>query len=387
MRCDIIIPVWNQLEYTKACVEHIVKNTRFRYRLIVIDNGSGAETKAYLEGLKGDSCIEYELIRNDENLGFVKAVNQGLSRSTGEYVCVMNNDTLPAPGWLERMIDFADTHPMAGLINPQQSGHGDMTLEEYASLLEKRKGAYMEMNQCQGFCMLMKREVLDTVGLLDEAFGIGGYDDTDYSMRAYRAGYLSVAIKDSYVYHRLHGSFDVSGDRESWVRKNRALYYAKWGRHLRVGIRVSQDEATDEEFERVLLFAYGLARELSWVHLWFNIPKGGAPLEERAAQVLEKNGLAPHQNIRVDRFELPAAVFDAALAAKLIERMRARMRDKRFDGLVMRPGEAHAPLVLAARLTGAAIVRFKAGRDAAGCLEEGKAAARAIREKANVRTV
>ena len=72
----------------------------------------------------------------------------------------------------------------------------------------------MEMNQCQGFCMLIKREVIERIGYLDERFGIGGFDDTDYSMRAYRAGYKSVSVYSSYVYHKEHKSFDKIGKRK-----------------------------------------------------------------------------------------------------------------------------------------------------------------------------
>ena len=221
MSCDIIIPIWNQLEFTRDCIDSVIRNTNYPYRIILVDNASDDETRLYLEGLrfKGQGP-EIILIRNDVNAGFVKAVNQGLKISDAEYVCVLNNDTVAAPGWIRRMIDFAEAHNDVGLINPQCDGHGAMAIDEYAKSLERNKGIYMEMNQCQGFAMLVKREVIKKIGYLDEAFGIGGFDDTDYSMRAHKAGYRSVAIYDAYVYHRLHASFDKAGDREEWVRRN-----------------------------------------------------------------------------------------------------------------------------------------------------------------------
>ena len=76
MTCDIVIAVWNLKRYTKNCVESIIKNTDYPYRLILVDNGSLPETRDYLESLKLDQRLkdhDYTLIRNEENLGATKA--------------------------------------------------------------------------------------------------------------------------------------------------------------------------------------------------------------------------------------------------------------------------------------------------------------------------
>ncbi len=334
MECDIIIPVWNQLEFTRDCIENLIKNTRIPYTLIVIDNASDDDTKRYLEGLKTRGSLRVELIRNEVNAGFIKAVNQGLRISHAAFVCILNNDTIPAPGWLERMIEFAATHRDVGLVNPQCSGHGDMPIDMYAKKLEDSRGAYMEMNQCQGFCMLVKREVIAMVGYLDESFGIGGFDDTDYSMRAYLAGYKCVAIKDAYVYHRLHGSFDRAGDREAWVERNQKIYYEKWGKHLRAGIAVSLRAPDDEALAHLATFSYGLAREWSWVHIWLNCRADQDEMQKAFEGSFDRYNLPPHQNIRVEYFNLPQPAFDLVVSGKLLERIRPRMKEKRFDMLV-----------------------------------------------------
>ena len=74
MKCDIIIPIWNQVESTKECIEYLINNTSFPYSLILVDNGSDRKTKEYLETLRDRAT----LIRNEKNEGFVKAINQGL---------------------------------------------------------------------------------------------------------------------------------------------------------------------------------------------------------------------------------------------------------------------------------------------------------------------
>ncbi|MFA5147126.1 MAG: glycosyltransferase family 2 protein [Candidatus Omnitrophota bacterium] len=333
MRCDIIIPIWGQLDLTRECIERIFDTTRYPYRLILIDNASEDDTKKYLEGLRRERP-DIVLVRNEHNLGFVKAVNQGLRLSDGQYVCVLNNDTIPATGWLESMAAFAQTHGDVGLINPQCDGHMDKTIELHAEELRSHRGEYMEMNQCQGFCMLIKREVIEKIGYLDESFGIGGFDDTDYSMRAHMAGYRSVSIKDAYVYHRLHGSFNKSGDREEWVRRNQKIYYDKWGKHKRIAVAAGIDPSDAGSVTNLVMFAYGLAREWSWVHIWLNTRRGKGKAVEAIARSCADNKLPPHQNIRIDHLDLPETLFRVVVFGKLLERMRKRMRDKRFDMVV-----------------------------------------------------
>jgi len=91
--CNIVIPVWDQPEITRNCFESIARFTDSPYKVIVIDNGSGELTKAYLqESSKLFPC--YKLIRNEKNVGFVKAENAGLREAAAGYICLLNNDTI-----------------------------------------------------------------------------------------------------------------------------------------------------------------------------------------------------------------------------------------------------------------------------------------------------
>ncbi len=358
MNCDIIIPIWNQLIFTKDCLEHIVKNTRYPYRLILVDNASEKDTGEYLSKFTSDNPDKVTLLRNEHNAGYIKAINQGLKISNAPYVCMMNNDTLPAPGWLERMIEFAEAHPDVGLINPQCGGHGDASVDSHAATLERYKGEYMEMNQCQGFCMLVKRDLIDKIGVLDESYGVGGYDDTDYSIRAHKAGYRSVSIRDAYVYHRIHASFDEAGNREEVVRRNRSIYYNKWGKHLRIGVLSSLDTLDTLKIARLAEYAYGLAREWSWVHLWINSALDKDAIKRSIDEALARKGFAPHQNIRIDCFHLPGLLFDLTISGKLLERMRKRMSDKRFDAIVFFDGNTGAFTESLAKLLKSCVVKI-----------------------------
>ena len=74
-KCDIIIPVWNQLEITRECLNSIFQNTDYPYRLIIIDNGSERKTGEYLNNLSTDKSMDILLVKNNKNIGFVKAAN------------------------------------------------------------------------------------------------------------------------------------------------------------------------------------------------------------------------------------------------------------------------------------------------------------------------
>ncbi len=293
---------------------------------------------------------------------------------------MMNNDTLPAPGWLERMIEFAESHPDVGLINPQCGGHGNGSVDSHAATLERYKGEYMEMNQCQGFCMLVKRELIDKIGVLDEAYGVGGYDDTDYSIRAHKAGYRSVSIRDSYVYHRIHASFDEAGNREEVVKRNRSIYYGKWGKHLRIGVLYSLDTLDAIKIAHLAEYAYGLAREWSWVHLWINSAQDKDAIRRSIGEAFAQKGLAPHQNIRIDYFNLPGLLFDLTIAGKLVERMRKRMKDKRFDAIVFFDGCAGPLTETVTKMLKSCVVKVASPKDPCDWFERGRIAAIGIKE-------
>lgn len=253
-RCDIIIPVWDQLDVTRECVTSILKHTDYPYRLIIVDNGSRSETKDYLLGLKDEPGLDLLLIRNEKNLGFVKAVNQGIVASDGGYLCIMNNDTIAAPGWLGELIDVMKANPSIGLLNPSSntSGQfpGDLSVEDYGCSLKPMKGQIQELYTCRGFCMVVTREVIKRVGLLDEIYHVGYFDDTDYCKRAQKLGYKTARAKASYVYHKENVSFKTLKDNKKLFEDNEKVFFERWGRHVRLAYLIN-DEASSDKVDEI----------------------------------------------------------------------------------------------------------------------------------------
>lgn len=228
--CDIILPAWNQLEMTKNCLDSVLEYTDHPYRLIVIDNGSEKETAEYLRQFSEEHKDLVHLIRNDVNEGYIKATNKGMKASNGKYVCLLSNDTVVYPNWLSSMIEIAELESDIGLVNPASNHFG------YSSMSDIPNGPspYIGMGRCIGFCMLIKRELMDKIGYLDERFGIGYGEDDAYSICAHNAGYRCVMAKKAYVYHVGKKTFGNDKKARAYREKQRAFAREILGEQLKI---------------------------------------------------------------------------------------------------------------------------------------------------------
>jgi glycosyltransferase involved in cell wall biosynthesis len=104
---SIIIPCWNQLEFTRQCIAALLRDTHGPWELIIIDNGSTARTAGYLANLRDAAPLAVTLISNTRNLGFPVAINQGLRCARGDYLVLLNNDVVVTEGWLAQLIGLA----------------------------------------------------------------------------------------------------------------------------------------------------------------------------------------------------------------------------------------------------------------------------------------
>lgn len=277
--CDIVIPVWNQRERTRACLESLSAQTPEPVRLVLIDNGSDAETRDTLDHFQRESRIPTLIIRNKSNLGFIRATNQGIRASRAPWVCLLNNDTLLTQGWLGEMIRAAGSDARIGLVNPTSNSlgfrPGSLSPEEYAASLKAQSGRWTELTTALGFCLLARRSLFDQVGLLDESFGMGNFDDDDLSRRVRKAGLLCVRACAAYVHHDEKASFRELPGWEKAFEDNRRRFEARWGRSLR--ILWAFPGAPPAQAAELAQAAGQLAREGHW--LWWVGPPGSLPPE------------------------------------------------------------------------------------------------------------
>lgn len=264
-RVDIVTVVSGSLEITKNYIKSVMSNTKIPFRLIVVDNKSDSVTIGYLRGLKDALKDRLTLIENSENLGWIKAVNQGFNISTAPYVCVMNNDVIVSAGWLDNMVDIMDKNPKIGLMNPRW---------EKGSFKGPR-GEYIETDWCRGFCALIRREVIDKIGGFDEAYGFGYWEDHDYSIRAIKAGYICGLAMNSFVEHIKNVSVKSAMKQKEWDElfvRNRDIFEKRWGRLKRIIIAVNRKISRDRMMlENVMAKALELAREQNRVYILSNV--------------------------------------------------------------------------------------------------------------------
>jgi GT2 family glycosyltransferase/tetratricopeptide (TPR) repeat protein/2-polyprenyl-3-methyl-5-hydroxy-6-metoxy-1,4-benzoquinol methylase len=233
---SLVILTHNQLACTRLCVDSIRQRTDEPCELVFVDNASTDGTPEYLAGVPGA-----RLIRNAENRGFPAAANQGIRAARGRQVLLLNNDTVVTTGWLGRLLRALHADPRIGLAGPcsnrvsgaQQVPAGYESLEELDGFAwdwgRARDGRLEDTDRLVGFCLLIRREVVERVGLLDERFGLGCFDDDDYCLRALRAGYRAVIARDAFVHHFGGQTFRSAGvDFAGLMRRNRELFEAKW---------------------------------------------------------------------------------------------------------------------------------------------------------------
>jgi GT2 family glycosyltransferase len=229
--CDIIVLTYNQVETSKKFFCSLLTSTSLPISVIIVDNASSDGTKEYLKTLKDTESCKFRLIFNDKNKGFITGANQGLAVSDAPYVCFANNDLIFGKGWLDEILSIFNKYGQLGILNPSSNSLGvDRNID-----ISRFSGRFIEMPFCSGFCMVIKREVLNRLGGFSEEYAPMFFEDSDLSMRAIKAGYLIGNAKGSYVWHKEHGSFrNKSATSDKIFRKNRYTFQRKWGKILRI---------------------------------------------------------------------------------------------------------------------------------------------------------
>jgi len=265
---SIVILTHNQLEYTKKCIESIFTHTKEPFELIVVDNGSADGTVEYLEreggrrrtedggqrtedgGRKTEGRgqrpgVRIKIIKNVENLGFAAGNNQGMAAARGDYILLMNNDIVVTPGWLEQMVSCAERNSKSGIVGPMSnyvSGpqlvenvpYNIKTLEGLDGFATKFSDQYGGKTQrilrVVGFCMLIKRAVINKIGGMDGRYGLGNFEDDDFSLRATLAGFESWIAEDCFIHHFGNRTFiGAKIDYRESLHKNWEIFKEKWG--------------------------------------------------------------------------------------------------------------------------------------------------------------
>jgi GT2 family glycosyltransferase len=239
-RVSIVIVSYDNRELTRACIDSVLRNAMHpNVEVIVVDNGSTDGSAEMLDGLRDERL---RVILNRENVGFAAANNQALRNATGEYLVLLNNDTVVPRGWLPRLLrHVADAEIGLAVAVTNFSGNESRIDVPYSSIAEMPPFAEEYMREHDGerfdirvaamYCVAMRREVYERVGPLDEQFAVGMFEDDDYSHRVRLAGFRVVCAEDAFVHHVGQASFSKL-DRDAYDllwKRNQASFEKKWG--------------------------------------------------------------------------------------------------------------------------------------------------------------
>ena len=240
-KCDIIVPVYNSPEWVKLCVYALFKNTPEDYigKVILMNDNSDVQTLNCLENLREKYNKYIELYTNDSNLGFIKNVNKGFEKTKSEYVLLLNTDCLVSKNTIPKLIEHCEKNKKIGLICPISSNAANLSLDIFENysymqmdemLYKNFKGKNFDACTVVGNCLLITKECLEKTGPLDEIYGMGYGDETDYQFKAHEKGFEAKVAIDTYVFHKSEVSFGTSPEKQKRLEKNRKIFFDRWGK-------------------------------------------------------------------------------------------------------------------------------------------------------------
>lgn len=238
MKTSIVILTHNQLDITKQCLNSIRKHTPELIELIIVDNNSTDGTVAYLK-----AQADIKVILNEKNYGFAKGCNQGFEISSGENILFLNNDTVVTENWLGNMLKLLYRDEKIGLVGPVTnciSGpqqipvtYKDLSfLDDFSEKNCKWQArCFKRVMRLVGFCLLVKRKVLEEIGVFDQRFDLGNYEDDDLCLRAVKKGWHLCIALDSYIHHIGSVTFYNCEDTKyrNLLAENSKIAREKWG--------------------------------------------------------------------------------------------------------------------------------------------------------------
>lgn len=242
---SIILPVHNNWLLTAECLRSLATDaSAVRYEVIAVDDASSDETRELLPMVSGVGVV-----RLDDNVGFVGAVNAGLAAAKGRFIVLLNNDTVVTPGWLEALVETAEADDNVGVVGAKLV-YPDGRLQEAGSIIWSDGSGYnygkgadpddpsfnfvRDVDYCSGACLLVRREILDALGGLDRRFAPAYYEDTDLAFAARKLGYRVVYQPEAKICHvegASHGTDESSGIKR-YQEINRTAFCLKWQAEL-----------------------------------------------------------------------------------------------------------------------------------------------------------
>jgi len=230
---SVVVPCCGQLEYTRLCVSSLLRHSRRPYELIFVDLESMDGTADYLAGVLAAANVSVQVLRLSGNAGFAEALNRGISLANGEYVVLLNNDTIVTSFWLEHLLALADSSPTIGVVGAMSNcaplnqsvgaipyrlgtksgtaGIPDNTngrppidtepVNRFAQQwTQENRGQWFEADRLSPFCLMFKRQTLVHVLPL-QAKTFFTFDEDAVFRRIREAGFQIACCRDLFIHY------------------------------------------------------------------------------------------------------------------------------------------------------------------------------------------
>lgn len=238
---SIIIPHYNNINYTYACLRSITKNpSKYSFEIIVVDDCSSDHSREVFAKITG-----LRLITNEENLGFIRSCNKGAQAAQGKYLFFLNNDTQVLPGWLDELVDTFSAQAKVGLVGSkliypngclQEAGGiiwNDASGWNYGRFDDPNKPEYNYLraaDYCSGAAIMIPKDVFSQVGCFDEHYLPAYCEDSDLAFSIRKAGYKVLYQPLSQIVHfeGISSGTDLASGVKSYQVGNTRKFYDRW---------------------------------------------------------------------------------------------------------------------------------------------------------------
>ena len=336
-KISAIITAHNNPALTNQCIRLLGETlTEFPHEIIVVDDDSTDGTYGQLHGKE-----DIKLVRNEKQIGVAASWNRGIKMAAGNILLLLHNGILLTGQAFSTMLETLLSKPDIGAVGPLTNDcyysvqqririHGDVTgiesIEDIVQQIEGMGFTPAPLSFLEDFCLLLRREAVETVGDFDEKFFPVGFEDADYGLRLRRAGY-SILRAGTYV-HDCGGSY--LDDITAWpdiLERNKNLFYEKWGVIPAYSLMVRMDllKYIDKDKENLSVLDVGCACGTNLMWLKYHNPNArlqGIELNEKSAAIAKWFGDIEALDVETLEREEWKEAFDYIILADIVEHLR-----------------------------------------------------------------
>jgi GT2 family glycosyltransferase/glycosyltransferase involved in cell wall biosynthesis len=255
-RVSVVLPIYGEEAVTLRCLASLLQEQlrapapTAELEILCVDDASPTGSLDHLAALVAE-CNDnrLQLVRQPDNLGYLRSCNHGATLATGELLCFLNNDTVVTPGWLSELINTLEGVPDAGLVGPKLL-YPDGRLQEAGGIVWRDGSAWnygrnddaddpaygfcRDVDYVSGACLVMRTELFRRIGGFDNRYAPAYYEDTDLAMAVQDLGYrvLMQPLAKVIHYEGISSGRDNDTGPKRFQERNARLFRSKWQRQL-----------------------------------------------------------------------------------------------------------------------------------------------------------